>query len=133
MEIFYVYIMASHKRVTYVGFTNDLERRVCEHQHDIDPDSFCSRYKVHKLVYFERWTYATSGIAREKELKAWSREKKVKLIESMNPKWRDLSKEWRTRIKPLPKRFAPHCDPDTTGKAEDGILARSLAQKKRSG
>ena len=79
MRCFYVYIMASHRRVIYIGFTGNLQRRVWEHQHGIFEDSFCKRYRVHKLVYYETWARPLSGIAREKELKAWRREKKVAL------------------------------------------------------
>ncbi len=83
--MFHVYIMASHRRVTYVGFCRVLEKRVWEHQHDVDPDSFTARYKVHKLVYFERHPDPLAGIAREKHLKKCDRATKAALIEAENP------------------------------------------------
>ncbi len=96
---FYAYIMASHRRVLYIGFTGRLQARVWEHQHDFDPESFTARYRVHKLVYFERYSRSLTAIAREKELKGWSRAKKVALINAHNPKWRDLSAGWGRPIK----------------------------------
>ena len=86
----YVYILASISKVLYVGVTNDLVRRIDEHRRGTF-DGFTKQYKVQKLVYFESSKYIVNAILREKQLKRWRREKKVKLIESMNPKWRDLS------------------------------------------
>jgi putative endonuclease len=85
-----VYIMASASGVLYIGITNDLERRVFEHQNKLVP-GFSARYNVRKLVYFELFGDARAAIAREKELKGWLRKKKVALIESLNPQWKDLS------------------------------------------
>ena len=59
--MFYAYIMASHRRVLYIGFTSRLQPRVWEHQHDVDPESFTARYRVHKLVYFERFSRSLNG------------------------------------------------------------------------
>jgi len=88
---YYVYILSSNTNVTiYTGVTNDLYRRVYEHRNEVDRDSFTARYKIHKLVYFEHTTDVNAAIAREKQIKSWSRAKKNKLIESMNPKWQDL-------------------------------------------
>ena len=90
----FVYIMASFKNTTlYVGVTNDLERRVKEHQNHINPLSFTARYQIHKLVYYEAFWDIRDAIAREKQLKAGPRRKKEELIRSMNPEWKDLSKE----------------------------------------
>ena len=66
------------------------DRRVYEHKHNFDPNSFTARYSVHKLVYFEETTDVRSAIAREKQIKSWSRKKKNQLIETMNPMWEDL-------------------------------------------
>ena len=74
----------------YVGVTNDLARRLYEHKNKL-VKGFTSRYNVHKLVYFEQTTDVYAAIAREKEIKAWRREKKNRLIERFNPTWRDLS------------------------------------------
>lgn len=86
---YYVYILASKKRVLYVGMTNDLVRSTAEHKRHLVP-GFTKRYNVDQLVYFEHTHDARAAIEREKELKGWVRAKKVKLIESMNPARDDL-------------------------------------------
>ena len=87
----YVYIMTNINNTTvYVGVTSNLERRVYEHQHEI-LDGFTKQYQLHKLVYFETCNSVEDAIAREKQLKHWSRAKKNQLIESLNPTWKDLS------------------------------------------
>ncbi|MFH0919459.1 MAG: GIY-YIG nuclease family protein [Fibrobacterota bacterium] len=89
---YYVYILASYKKGTlYIGMTNDLQRRVNEHKADLN-DGFTKKYKVHKLVHFEHTNNVNSAIAREKQLKRWKRDWKIKLIEETNPDWNDLSK-----------------------------------------
>ena len=93
MRRYYVYVMASKSRVLYIGITNDLWRRVWEHKNDVFP-GFTSKYRVHRLVYFETFQYVGNAIAREKRLKGWLREKKVALIRSANPTWEDLSEQW---------------------------------------
>src|SRR5437588_11675222 len=103
MKLYWVYIMASRRRIIYIGFSGNIEERVHEHKCDIDPKSFCAHYMVHDLVYFEEFTTPILGINREKELKAWNRTKKIALINSMNPTWRDLSLDWRKPIRKLPK------------------------------
>ena len=91
---YYVYILASATNYTvYIGVTSDLIRRVYEHREHLDPDSFTSKYGVHKLVYFEQTNDAKSALEREKQLKGWRRSKKNALIESMNPEWKDLYPE----------------------------------------
>ena len=88
---YYVYILANTTNVAiYVGVTKDLLRRVYEHKHHCDPDSFTARYDIHKLVYYECTTDVTAAIEREKQIKGWNRKRKNKLIETMNPKWEDL-------------------------------------------
>ena len=88
---YYVYILTNkNKNVLYTGVSNDLIRRVYEHKHHIDKDSFTARYSVTQLVYFEETTDVRAAIEREKQIKSWRRAKKNKLVESMNPKWQDL-------------------------------------------
>mgnify|MGYP003291474136 CR=1 FL=1 len=88
---YYVYILANATNVTvYTGVTNDLLRRVYEHRSHADFKSFTAKYNVTKLVYFESTTDVNSAIAREKQIKSWSRAKKNALIESKNPLWEDL-------------------------------------------
>lgn len=84
-----VYIMASTSGVMYVGATSDLKKRIYEHRTDA-VEGFTKKYKCHKLVYYEITDEIMSAIEREKQLKKWSRFKKVRLIETMNEKWNDL-------------------------------------------
>ena len=88
---YYVYILANNTNVAvYIGVTNDLVRRVYEHKHKLDPESFTSQYGVHKLVYFEQTQDVQSALEREKQLKGWRRSKKNALVVTMNPEWKDL-------------------------------------------
>ena len=79
----------------YVGVTSDLERRLFEHR-DKSVPGFTARYNLSKLVYFESTDDVGAAIAREKELKGWVRRKKVALVSSANPEWKDLSEEWNS-------------------------------------
>ncbi len=92
--MYFVYILANKSNsVIYIGVTNNLERRLYEHKHQLI-DGFTAKYNVEKLVYFEDTGDVTAAIAREKQLKGWKREKKNKLIEKENPTWKDLSEDW---------------------------------------
>jgi putative endonuclease len=93
MKQFYVYILASKSRVIYTGVTSNLQRRVYEHKNKLF-QGFTSKYNVNRLVYYEVMPVAETAIAREKQIKGWLREKKIALIESVNPTWQDLSKDW---------------------------------------
>jgi putative endonuclease len=87
---YFVYILTNDRNtVLYTGVTNSLARRIGEHRAGLS--SFTRRYNVHKLVYFEEFQDINDAIAREKQIKGGSRRKKVALIYSMNPDWRDLS------------------------------------------
>ncbi|MFD1628588.1 GIY-YIG nuclease family protein [Pseudopedobacter beijingensis] len=89
-----VYIMTNKKNtVLYTGVTNDLERRVWEHKFE-NGSKFTSLYKCFKLVYYEDYPSIIDAIAREKQIKAGSRLKKLQLINLENPDWTDLSKDW---------------------------------------
>jgi len=85
--------MVSTSGTLYIGITNNLERRVWEHQHDLIP-GFTKKYQCHKLVYCEHSQDVNAAIAREKQLKRWRRSKKIELIEKENSPWQDLSKDW---------------------------------------
>lgn len=93
---FFAYIMANKMNtVLYVGVTNDIERRSFEHKTGRGGEkSFTFRYNCHKLVYFEEFDNVFEAIAREKELKGWSRKKKETLINKDNRLWEDLSQGW---------------------------------------
>lgn len=78
----------------YVGFTDDVYRRTGEHKSKHHPDSFSARYNLDKLVYFEMFATTKEAFAREVQIKAGNRARKIKLIESMNPRWLDLYEEF---------------------------------------
>jgi putative endonuclease len=89
--MFYVYILASRRYGTlYIGVTNDLRRRLEQHRSGA-VSSFTSRYKVHRLVHIETFENPEFAITREKQLKKWNRDWKIRLIEEKNPEWSDLS------------------------------------------
>ena len=85
--------MSSKTKVLYIGITNNLEKRVWQHKEG-KGSTFTTKYRISHLVYFEETTDVKSGIAREKQLKGLLRKKKVKLIETKNPTWQDLSANW---------------------------------------
>lgn len=90
-KTYYTYIMSSNNNNTlYIGVTGDLNRRVLEHKSGTG-SSFTAKYHCHKLVYYECFSDINQAISREKELKGWKREKKEKLIDTLNPERKDLS------------------------------------------
>ena len=90
---YYVYMMASTTGTLYIGVTNDLLRRVSEHQQGL-AEGFTKRYGCKKLVYYENYSDINQAIALEKSLKGIKRIKKQELIKTVNPAWKDLSLEW---------------------------------------
>jgi putative endonuclease len=92
--------MTSISGTLYTGFCNDIYVRALQHKSD-EGGTFTRRYKCDRLVYYKQFKYVFSAIRAEKQIKGWKRVKKVALIESMNPKWEDLAKDWG---KPLPKQ-----------------------------
>ncbi len=91
MNQYFVYILTNwNNKVLYVGVTNNLIRRVYEHKNKLI-DGFTKKYNLNKLVYFEEFNNVNDAIAAEKKIKGWLRIKKIKLIESVNPEWKDLS------------------------------------------
>lgn len=87
---FAVYILSSRTRTLYIGVTNDLERRIAQHKAGVG-SRFTHKYGVDRLVYIEWAGDPLSAITREKSLKGWTRAKKIRLIESLNPEWKDLA------------------------------------------
>ena len=88
---YYVYILSNNlNTVVYTGVTRDLVRRVYEHKHHLDPESFTAKYGIDKLVYFEQTTDVRVAIEREKQIKSWNRKRKNELVNSLNPQWEDL-------------------------------------------
>jgi putative endonuclease len=90
---YFTYIMASRSHTLYIGVSGDLHKRVFQHKWK-EHDGFTARYNCDRLVWFERYQEVREAIAREKELKGWRRSKKIALIESANPAWVDLSRDW---------------------------------------
>ena len=80
--------------------TTQLEKRIADHKDGTNSSSFTSRYKIDKLVYLELFAQITTAINREKQLKSWSRIKKIRLIVAQNPTWRDLSEDWGKPTEP---------------------------------
>ena len=92
--MYYIYILTNKtNRDLYIGVTNNLPRRLYEHQNKLI-DGFTKRYNLNKLVYFEEYSEIEMAIAREKQLKGWVRRKKNDLIESVNPSWNDLGADF---------------------------------------
>ena len=94
----FVYILSGDSKRLYIGVTTDIAARLQQHRDEVDPASFTARYNIKRLVYLERFGDIREAIAREKQLKRWSRVKKVQLIVRENPDWKDLSLEWGTPI-----------------------------------
>jgi putative endonuclease len=90
---YFVYIVASRTRRTYIGITSNLEQRLWQHRHRV-ADGHSKRYHKDRLVWFEEFPMVDDAIAREKQLKRWSAAKKVTLIERENPDWVDLAADW---------------------------------------
>jgi putative endonuclease len=102
-KIYYVYILSSQRRVLYIGITSNIEQRIFQHKtHAFG--GFTAKYNVTALVYFERYGDVTTAIRREKEMKAWRREEKIRPIGSTNSKWKDLSYGWYQRHRYQPER-----------------------------
>jgi len=94
-ENFWAYMATNKTHTTlYTGVTNDLERRMWEHKHQTNPKSFTARYSINLLVWCEHFPTATDAIAAEKRIKGLSRAKKEAMIQTQNPRWKDLSEDW---------------------------------------
>jgi putative endonuclease len=105
---FYVYIMSNGPRsaTLYTGITGNLTRRVWQHKNHLIP-GFASRYNLTRLIYYEAFVYPDAAIMREKAIKGWRREKKMRLVQSMNPQWNDLAADWADIHKPGRESLAP--------------------------
>jgi putative endonuclease len=92
---YYVYILASRSRRLYIGCTNDLARRLVQHREGVF-QGHSARYRIHTLVYYEVTSSALAAVTRERQLKGWTRERKMRLIEEHNVGWLDLAPRWST-------------------------------------
>jgi putative endonuclease len=90
---YWVYILTNRSKTLYIGITNGLRRRIWQHKFG-DGSAFCKRYKIDRLVYFESSDDVRNAIDREKRIKGWLRKRKIELIVSTNPEWKDLSDGW---------------------------------------
>ena len=95
----YVYILSNRTHRLYVGCTNDLPRRYRQRVEHNNPGAFTARYTYNRLVYYEVLPSEEIALKRERQIKAWSRMKKVALIQSMNPNWYDLSRKWHRMLR----------------------------------
>ena len=90
----FTYITSTSKNTAiYVGSTSDLKSRIYQHKTKESPNSFTAKYNIDKLVYYEYFDFIEEALAREKQIKSWKREKKVKLVNDINPSWKDLYNE----------------------------------------
>jgi putative endonuclease len=92
-KTYFVYILSNRSKNLYIGLTNNLKRRMFEYKQGRGGE-FAAKYKLDRLVYFERFESVHNAIDREKQLKRWKRLKKIALIVALNPSWKDLSEEW---------------------------------------
>ena len=93
MKQYYVYIMSNKRGTLYTGVTNNMERRVYEHKNKLI-EGFTKKYNVTRLVYFDSTDDIVAAISREKQIKGMLRSKKMELIKTMNPQFKDLSEDW---------------------------------------
>jgi putative endonuclease len=94
---YWVYIVGSRSGTLYIGMTNNIYRRVLEHKSG-EFEGFASKYDCTRLIYYESFDDVRNAIDREKQLKGWRREKKIVLIESLNPRWQDLAEKWGAQM-----------------------------------
>jgi len=93
---YYVYVLASRSLNLYTGITDNICRRILEHKSGAI-QGFTKRYNINRLVYYEVFKYVNNAIAREKQIKAWTRAKRIALIKGQNPAWQDLAEGWGER------------------------------------
>jgi putative endonuclease len=94
---YFVYIVCSGPATLYIGMTNSIYRRALQHKHG-EIEGFASKYHCNRLVYYESFDDVHKAIGREKQLKGWTRAKKIALIESKNPRWEDLAEKWGAQM-----------------------------------
>jgi putative endonuclease len=130
---YFVYLLnSSSRRVLYTGVTNALVARVLEHRRAENPKSFAATYRAFRLVYYEEYGDVRVAIAREKQIKGWTRAKKNALVASTNPKWRDLIAEWEEKfglVFELDGRIVRAAE----ARAQQKATARSFGQNAASG
>jgi putative endonuclease len=114
---YYVYIMASRSLTLYTGVTGDNYYRALQHKAG-EIEGFTKKYHIDRLVYYETFKYVNNAIAREKQIKAWTRAKRIALIKTMNPAWQDLADGWGEPTKLQIPRFARDDNSENDDKAK---------------
>jgi putative endonuclease len=117
---YYIYIMASRSRTLYTGVTGDLFHRALQHKNG-EIEGFTKKYNINRLVYYETFKHVNNAIAREKQIKAWTRAKRLALIESTNPSWQDLADGWGERIRLQIPHFVRDDNPKGDEEREENI------------
>jgi putative endonuclease len=115
---YYVYIMASRSLTLYTGVSGDIYHRALQHKAG-EVEGFTKKYHINRLVYYEIFKYVNNAIAREKQIKAWTRAKRLTLIKSMNPAWQGLSEGWGEPTKLQIPRFARDDNSKSTSVSKD--------------
>jgi len=113
-KLYYVYIMASRSLTLYTGVTGDIYHRALQHKAG-EIEGFTKKYHINRLVYYETFKYVNNALAREKQVKAWTRAKQLALIKTMNPAWQDLAEGWGE----LTRLQIPHFVRDDNPKEEN--------------
>jgi putative endonuclease len=129
---YYVYIMASRSLTFYTGVTGDIYNRALQHRAG-EIEGFTKKYNVNRLVYYETFKYVNTALAREKQIKAWTRAKRVALIKTMNPTWQDLTEGWGEPAKLQIPRVARDDNSERTNVEEVMAEAASLQNKISNG
>jgi len=113
---YYVYVLASRSHALYTGVTGDLMSRVGQHREG-KVSSFTAKYRIHRLVYIETFRDVRAAIAREKQIKSWTREKRAELVQAINPTWVDLAAKW---FPSYPRKAGPSASLGMTSSGRDG-------------
>ena len=123
---YFVYIMASRSLTLYTGVTGDMYHRALQHKAG-EIEGFTKKYRINRLVYYETFKYVNNALAREKQIKAWTRAMRLTLIKTMNPAWQDLADGWGE----LTKLQIPHfVRDDNPKKNENGNAVPVLSKAK---
>jgi putative endonuclease len=125
---YYVYIMASRSLTLYTGVTGDIYHRALQHRAG-EIEGFTKKYHINRLVYYETFKYVNNALAREKQIKAWTRSKRLALIKTMNPAWQDLADGWGEPTKMQIPRSARDDNTKNTGANPKDVEGRNGAAK----
>jgi putative endonuclease len=120
---YYVYIMASRSLTLYTGVTGDIYHRALQHKTG-EVEGFTKKYHIDRLVYYETFKYVNNALAREKQIKAWTRAKRLALIKTMNPAWQDLADGWGEPTKLQIPRFARDDNTNNSGDNPNDLEGR---------